>query len=91
LGAEIDLGTRALRIDQLLFNESQSRIILSVAPNDVESALRILSRSNVQGKQIGTVGGQQLEIKANRKTFRWTVADIYDDWFNSIRRIVETE
>jgi hypothetical protein len=40
---------------------------------------------------LGKVGGDELQIRVNEQTLRWRVADIYDDWWNAIRRAVERD
>jgi len=72
-----------------LFNESQSRIVTSVAPIDLEKAISILSKSGVPFEQLGKVSAGELCIRVNEETFRWQIADLYDDWWNAIRRAVE--
>jgi phosphoribosylformylglycinamidine (FGAM) synthase-like enzyme len=74
-----------------LFNESQSRIIISVDPKDVKKTVSILREANVPFEQLGKVGGDHLRVRVNDETFRWLIADLYDDWFNAIRRAVEGE
>jgi phosphoribosylformylglycinamidine synthase len=74
-----------------LFNELQSRIIISVDPKDVKKTVSILREANVPFEQLGKVGGDHLRIRVNDETFRWPIADLYDDWFNAIRRAVEGE
>ena len=74
-----------------LFNESQSRIVISVAPEDVEKTMSILREDGVAFRLLGKVGGDDLRIRVNDETFRWPVSDLYDDWFNAIRRAVEDE
>jgi phosphoribosylformylglycinamidine synthase len=74
-----------------LFNESQSRIVISVAPEDVEKTMSILREDGVPFRLLGKVGGNDLRIRLSDETFRWPVADLYDDWFNAIRRAVEDE
>jgi phosphoribosylformylglycinamidine synthase subunit PurL len=80
-----------LRIDQIFFNESQSRIVISVAPENRERAMSILQERELPRRQLGLVGGDELRIRANKEDFRWKVADLYDDWFNAIRRAVEND
>jgi phosphoribosylformylglycinamidine synthase len=75
----------------VLFNESQSRIAISVAPADFEKATSILRDSAVPFVQLGEVGTGELHIRVNEETFRWPIADLYDDWWNAIRRTVEEE
>jgi phosphoribosylformylglycinamidine synthase len=76
----------------VLFNESQSRIVISVAPKDLDKTLGMLREHGVAFQQLGTVGGgDELRIRIGEQPFRWRVADIHDDWWNAIRRAVEQE
>jgi phosphoribosylformylglycinamidine synthase subunit PurL len=90
-GAEIDLKAGGTPAATVLFNESQSRVIISVASKDAEKTTSILRDYGVPFQQLGKVGGDSLCIRVNEKTFRWLVADLHDDWFNAIRRAVEAE
>ena len=75
----------------VLFNESQSRIIISVTPENLDKAIAMLRERDVPFQQLGKVGGDELQIRINEQTFRWRVAEIYDDWWNAIRRAVEQD
>jgi phosphoribosylformylglycinamidine synthase len=62
LGARI--GTREMiRGDALLFSESQSRIVVSLAEKDVPHLQEIAGRHNVPMQVIGSVGGTRLVIQ----------------------------
>src|SRR5882724_994097 len=74
-----------------LFNESQSRIIISVRPENVEKTMSILGERGVPSQKLGKVGGDRLRIQVNDQKFGWPIADLYDDWRNSIRRLVESD
>src|SRR5436309_7681127 len=74
-----------------LFNESQSRIVISVTPENLEKTMSILQKGNVPHQRLGTVTGDELRIRANIENFRWPITDLYDDWWNSIRRLVESD
>ncbi|PYJ27400.1 MAG: phosphoribosylformylglycinamidine synthase subunit PurL [Verrucomicrobia bacterium] len=74
-----------------LFNESQSRIIISVAPENLDKAESILRERAVPFQQLGKVEGDQLRIQVEDKKFAWPVADLFDDWWNSIRRVIESD
>ena len=74
-----------------LFNELQSRIITSVAPENLDKAESILCERAVPFQQLGKVEGDQLRIQVEGKKFAWPVADLFDDWWNSIRRVVESD
>jgi phosphoribosylformylglycinamidine synthase len=95
-GADVDcsqgsLGD-ALALDSeaatVLFNESQSRIVISVTPAKLEKVTSALRGQDVLFQQLGKVGGDELRIRIDEKTFRWRVAEIYDEWWNAIRRAV---
>ena len=75
----------------VLFNESQSRIVISVRPENLDKAIAMLRERDVPFQQLGKVGGDELQIRINEQTFGWRVAEIYDDWWNAIRRAVEQD
>ena len=100
LGVDVDLGFSdgcavASHKDAataiFLFNESQSRIVISVIGDDAEKTMSILRERGVPSQRLGKVGGDELRIAINEETFRWPIVDLYDDWFNVIRRAVEGE
>jgi phosphoribosylformylglycinamidine synthase II len=102
LGADVNLencgGSRAgctgdtpASTEAALFNEAQSRIIISTGLDDAEKAMSVLRERGVPFKELGKVGGDELRIQVNDETFRWLVADLYDDWWNAIRRAVESD
>ena len=74
-----------------LFNESQSRIVISVSLKDADKTMSILHEHGVPCHQFGKVGGDDLCIRVGDETSRWPVTDLYDDWLNAIRRAVEDE
>jgi len=75
----------------VLFNESQSRIIISVTPGNLDEAESMLLECAVPFQQLGKVEGDQLRIQVEDKKFAWPVADLFDDWWNSIRRVVDSD
>ncbi|HKP93459.1 MAG TPA: phosphoribosylformylglycinamidine synthase subunit PurL, partial [Chthoniobacterales bacterium] len=91
LGAKIELGAAHRAAATALFNESQSRIVISCPPENAEQVLSLLACKNVPYQRIGAVDGKTLSIKLLEDEFSWPIADIYDDWFNAIRRAVESE
>ena len=92
-GAEIKLqaAETAASTEEILFNESQSRIVISVARENFEKTRSMLSAAGVPLLPLGQVGGDQLRIEAAGEKFSWPIADLYDDWWNSIRRLVESD
>src|SRR5213592_164172 len=91
LGAEIDLKAGETPVTAALFNESQSRIVISVVPADLKKTMTILRASSVPFEQLGKVCRDELRIGINGETFRWPIADLYDGWFNAIRHVVEED
>ena len=75
----------------VLFNEAQSRIVISVAPEKLHKAIAMLRERDVPFQQLGKVGGEELQIRIDEHSFRWPVAEIYDEWWNAIRRAVEQD
>jgi phosphoribosylformylglycinamidine synthase len=74
-----------------LFNESQSRIVISVAPQNLDNVIAMLHERDVPFQQLGKVGPDELQIRIDEQLFRWRVAEIYDEWWNAIRRAVEQD
>ena len=90
-GAEISLKAGDTPAPIVLFNESQSRIVISVAPENLKNTIAMLRERDVPFQQVGRVGGDQLRIQVNDERFAWPITDLYDDWWNSIRRVVESD
>jgi len=90
IGAQVDLneaqGTPGLRLDALLFGESQGRVVISVAAVD---AVKVLAQAKILGvsvAKIGTVGGEALEIKTPGATLNCALGELHDLWWNAIAR-----
>jgi phosphoribosylformylglycinamidine synthase subunit PurL len=75
----------------VLFNESQSRIVISVAPENLENTTAILRQREIPFQQLGKVSRDHLRIQINEQTFRWPISELHDDWWNAIGRGVEEE
>jgi len=102
LGADINIpGETSASTEEVLFNESQSRIVISVAPENLEPTMSILSATadssggergrGVPFRQLGKVGGDELRIQIENEKFAWPIGDLYDDWWNAIRHAVESD
>jgi phosphoribosylformylglycinamidine synthase len=90
-GAEICVEAGDTPAATVLFNESQSRIVISVASENLDRTLSMLREQQLSFQQLGRVGGNELRIGVKANEFAWPIADLYDDWFNAIRRAVEEE
>ncbi len=85
LGATIDFGGAGLgRLDQILFNETQSRIVISTVPENAEAVLQLLAQRQLPAYRLGIVGGSELKISAAGETLHWPLREIHADWFNAI-------
>jgi phosphoribosylformylglycinamidine synthase subunit PurL len=91
-GAQIRIAAEtATTTAEVLFNETQSRIVISVAPENLEKTMSILNNTRVPFQQLGKVGGKELRVQIGDQKFSWQIVDLYDDWWNSIRRLVESD
>jgi phosphoribosylformylglycinamidine synthase len=90
-GVEIDFEAGDTPATTMLFNESQSRIVISVAPENLQMTMSILQEGRIPFRQLGRVGGDQVRIRIGNEEFPWPIGDLYDDWWNAIRRAVESD
>ncbi len=99
-GAEIDCSHRPLGgreqtsrsdVATILFNELQSRIVISGVPENLDTILSVLREGDVLFQPLGKVCDYELRIQVNNEKFAWSIANLYDDWWNSIRRLVESD
>jgi phosphoribosylformylglycinamidine synthase II len=91
IGAAVDFGHWPERLDQILFNESQSRVIISVRPGDTVAIEEICTAAEIQFGRVGEVGGSDLIISTQRETLRWDVAELYQAWYSSIERAMSSQ
>jgi phosphoribosylformylglycinamidine synthase len=92
LGAKIDLSdAKERRLDEILFNESQSRIVLSTVPENADAVLQLAQEHGVPAHRLGRVGGDSLEIAAAGESLRWPLREIYNDWHDAIANAVRGE
>ncbi|MEI7808828.1 MAG: AIR synthase-related protein, partial [Verrucomicrobiota bacterium] len=80
------LTNKAVRLDALLFGETQSRIVISCKALD---AVKVVERAKLMGVpavQIGKVGGDQLTVKTAGGEFSAPLTELHDPWWNSIAR-----
>src|ERR1700691_4333064 len=78
IGATIDLSVlKDVRLDALLFGESQSRIVISCKPLD---AVKVVERAKLMGIpaiRIGKVGGDKLTVKTANGEFSASLAELH--------------
>lgn len=88
LGANITLPGDD-RFDVLLFNESQSRILISVKKINAAAVESLIRWRGVPVFRLGEVGGNELRITAGEKNASWELRDLHDAWANTIDRLME--
>ena len=85
LGASVEISPDAARADIPLFNESQSRIVISVESGKAADILALLEKRGVPAIRIGTVtSGSKLEIETAGKSFSWPLAKLLETWGSAI-------
>jgi phosphoribosylformylglycinamidine synthase II len=90
LGALVELPLEGMLPEQLLFNESQSRIVLSVRPENVDVVLAALQFHRVPAAVIGEVGGASLKIICGLALFyEWSTAAMHEKWYGAIARCMD--
>ncbi len=75
-----------IRLDALLFGETQSRVVISCKTLD---AVKVVERAKLMGvpaMQIGKVGGDKLTVKTTNGEFSTLLTELHDSWWNSIAR-----
>jgi len=90
IGATINLKAQSLglRMDTVLFSESQSRIVVTVSPNNLPNLEKLAEKHGVPYENIGFVTKKkgQFEIAIDdQPILAVTVSDIYDRYYNSIK------
>ncbi len=92
LGARIDLEAASSGpLAQILFNETQSRVVISVMPENAAAVLQFAQERNLSAFRLGTVGGDALEIAAAGETLHWPLAEIHADWHDAIANALRAE
>ena len=85
LGAAVKIPAASSRADIPLFNESQSRIVISVEFGKAADILALLEIRGVSASRIGTVtADSNLEIATAGKPFSWPLAQLHEAWSGSI-------
>lgn len=89
LGATINLST-GLRADVALFNESQSRAVVTVSRANAASVLSLLEWRGIPVRRLGEVtSGDTLDITADGETFSWKLAELHTKWADTIGSLME--
>jgi phosphoribosylformylglycinamidine synthase len=87
IGARIDLSAlEGVRLDALLFGETQSRIVISVKAIDTVKVVERAKLLGASAARLGAVGGDTLSIKTATGEWNWPLAELHDRWWNALAR-----
>jgi phosphoribosylformylglycinamidine synthase len=89
LGAAVILP-EATRVDELLFGEAPSRIVVTVAPGDVDRLMVLAEKRAVPAHVLGRVGGPSLDVRVGAAARLSVPSDALADAFeNGLARALE--
>jgi phosphoribosylformylglycinamidine synthase len=88
IGASVHFSNWSGRPDKLLFNESQSRIVLSAGATNAAAIETACAGAMIPFFRIGEVGGTELIVTTQRETLRWEIAELYEAWYFAIERVM---
>ncbi len=100
MGASIDLSSLAaasgavegstgaplIRLDALLFGETQNRVVITTHRLHVAKVLERARLLGVAALHLGWVGGDRLTVRTARGEWSWALSALHDAWWNSIGR-----
>ncbi|MFZ0390575.1 MAG: phosphoribosylformylglycinamidine synthase subunit PurL [Calditrichia bacterium] len=87
LGAEIELAAEGLRPEWLLFSESQSRIVVSAAPEHGTALEQHFSAAQIPLQKIGLAGGGRLQIN---NWINMPVKDLSQIYYRKLSELMES-
>ncbi len=85
IGARVELKDD-IRMDALLFGESQSRIIVSIKDKDLADFEKIADKYSIPFNIIGTVGGNRVIINDRIDI---SIKDIKRKWMNRLKGVID--
>ena len=84
LGFEVALDDGLADVSSL-FSESQSRVVVSCAPDKVDTVLDMLTEADVPFSVLGDVGGERIVVKDKLDL---ELSEVTDVWSNSLLKAV---
>ncbi|HEX6565897.1 MAG TPA: phosphoribosylformylglycinamidine synthase subunit PurL [Chthoniobacterales bacterium] len=72
------------RLDVSLFNESQSRIVVSVPSEAIDLVQQQAAQAGIELTKLGSVGGSELAIEGPEGTLSWPLDQLHEAWYSSI-------
>jgi len=90
LGADVEIASSSPRADVALFNESQSRIVISVKRANADVVLSLLEWRGVPARKLGEVSAAtELTIRANADSFTWPLTSLHSSWNDAIPHLMD--
>jgi len=87
IGADIHIKRDDLRLDELLFSESQARIVVSVSVENLPHVEKIADDNNIEYQAIGNVDLSSFKIFVDgREMISNKIVELIDIYENSIER-----
>ena len=93
LGASVDFGKTGLAPEVLLFNETQSRVVISVPSERADAVLALAEVAGVPVRIIGAVtgaAGAELSISADGAKVNWDLATLHQTWYGAIPECMDS-
>jgi len=84
--AALSRDAATVRLDALLFGETQSRVVITCKALDAVKVVERAELMSVPAVQIGKVGGDKLTVKTAAGEFSAPLTELHDAWWNSIAR-----
>ncbi|HYZ74124.1 MAG TPA: phosphoribosylformylglycinamidine synthase subunit PurL, partial [Chthoniobacterales bacterium] len=72
------------RLDVNLFNESQSRIVVSVPREASDLVEQEAAQAGIELTKLGSVGGSELAIEEREGILSWPLDQLHEAWYSSI-------
>ncbi|MDR1323431.1 MAG: phosphoribosylformylglycinamidine synthase subunit PurL, partial [Candidatus Margulisbacteria bacterium] len=88
-GAEVQLMSGKLRLDALLFAETQARAIVSVVPDKLSVLQKLVAKHNVHAQSVGKVQAENFSVTVDgEKLIDLSVAKMADKYYNAIPKLL---
>ena len=86
LTVDVDLST-SLRADEFLFSESQSRVLVSVPPQQAKHLQKEMAQLGVPCLRLGQVVSHQFTLRLNgQQRVQSSISTLKDAWYQGFRR-----
>jgi phosphoribosylformylglycinamidine synthase II len=90
IGMTVELQGQNLRLDELLFGEAQSRIVLGVKPECVDALVHAAAQMGVPCQKLGVAGADQFSIKVDgQKVIDVPLSQIIDRYVQAIPKLMQ--